>query len=100
MENALFLTIDIGSAQDNAAVGACESFAKLVEQHSQLVYRVALAVTRNPQDAEDAVQESFLQLYRGGRWSEIEDQRGYLARVAWRMAVRRRRTRHEEVEVD
>ena len=100
MQNALFLTIEADPAHDEAAEDACESFAGLVERHSQFVYRVALAVTRNPQDAEDAVQESFLQLYRGGRWTEIKDQRGYLARVARRMAVRRRKPRTEEQEID
>jgi RNA polymerase sigma-70 factor (ECF subfamily) len=62
-----------------------------VERHSHFVYRIALAVVRNPQDAEDVVQETFLQLYRGERWKEVDDERGYLARVAWRLAVRRRK---------
>ena len=99
MQNALYFSAKDESALD-AAEGARQSFAGLVELHSQLAYRVALAVTRNRQDAEDAVQESFLQLFRGGRWDQIEDQRGYLARVVWRMAVRRRKPRSEELELD
>jgi RNA polymerase sigma-70 factor (ECF subfamily) len=100
MQNTLSLAVAKDSAQDAAAESVRLSFAGLVERHSQLAYRVALAVTRNRQDAEDAVQESFLQLYRGGRWDEIDDQRGYLARVAWRMAVRRKKPRSEEQELD
>jgi RNA polymerase sigma-70 factor (ECF subfamily) len=75
------------------------SIESQVERHSQLVYRIALAVTRNPQDAEDVTQEAFLQLYRGNRWDQVEDERGYLARVAWRLAVRRRRPGNEEQEL-
>ena len=75
------------------------SFAAFVERHSRFVYRVALAVARNPHDAEDVAQETFLQVCRGERWEAIEDQRGYLARVAWRLEVRRRRPRMLEREL-
>jgi RNA polymerase sigma-70 factor (ECF subfamily) len=64
------------------------SFAALVERHARFVFRIALAVTRNPQDAEDAVQETFLQIYRGNRWEQMVEERSYLARVAWRLALR------------
>ncbi len=90
MQNALAIPIE-DEAVEEVAVERRERFAGLVERHSQLVYRVALAVTRNPHDAEDVAQEAFLQLYRGGRWEQITDERGYLARVTWRLAVRRKR---------
>jgi len=88
MENALAISINDESVRGETGEDA--SLAALVETHGQLAYRVALAVTRNKQDAEDAVQEAFLQLHRGGRWERIEEPRSYLARVAWRMALRRR----------
>jgi RNA polymerase sigma-70 factor (ECF subfamily) len=79
-------------------------FALLVSQHSQVLYRIAMAVARNSHDAEDIVQESFLQLYRTRNWPEINDQRAYLARVAWRLAVRRHnhksRPIHQELSLD
>ena len=66
---------------------------QMVEHHSRLVYRVAYAVVRNPEDAEDVVQETFLQLLRGSPSRMLDgaigDERGYLARAAWRLAVRR-----------
>jgi len=66
---------------------------QMIEQHSRLVYRVAFAVVRNAADAEDVVQETFLQLLRSSsdkiRKVAIEDEPGYLARVAWRLSVRR-----------
>jgi RNA polymerase sigma-70 factor (ECF subfamily) len=67
---------------------------QMIEQHSRLVYRVAFAVVRNAADAEDVVQETFLQLLRGSPdrvlEGRIEDERGYLARVAWRLSVQRK----------
>lgn len=65
-------------------------FAKLVERHSRPLYRLALAVTRNPHDAEDVVQEAFLQILRSNRWQQLDDPQAYLARIAWRLAIRRK----------
>jgi RNA polymerase sigma-70 factor (ECF subfamily) len=98
MQNALSIASEEAAVPEQAREGAREAFAGLVERQSQLVYRIALAVVRNPSDAEDVAQETFLQLYRGNRWERIEDERGYLARVAWRLAVRRHRSRKWERE--
>jgi RNA polymerase sigma-70 factor (ECF subfamily) len=62
-------------------------FAGLVERQSRFVFRVAYALLRNRHDAEDTVQETFLKIYRGGRWDAIENERAFLARAAWRLAV-------------
>ena len=64
-------------------------FAALVERRSRLVFRVAYAVLRNPADAEDVVQDVFLKLHRSGAWRGMVDERAFLARTAWRMAVDR-----------
>lgn len=68
----------------------------LVREHSALVFRVAYSVLRNPEDAEDAAQETFLRALRyRKRLREVEDARRWLARVAWRVALDRRRRRPE-----
>jgi RNA polymerase sigma-70 factor (ECF subfamily) len=67
-------------------------FTALVARQSRFVFRVAYGVLLNAQDAEDAVQETFLKLYRNGGWRQAENERAFLARVAWRAAVDRRRT--------
>src|SRR5688572_7132602 len=64
-------------------------FASLVNRQSRFVFRIAYAVLRNSHDAEDAVQETFLKLYRTGAWQRMDDERAFLARVAWRIAVDR-----------
>ena len=101
MPNATFIANSGERGTKAAGEGAqgADSFAAFVERHSRFVYRIALAVARNPQDAEDAAQETFLQIFRGERWERIEDERGYLARVAWRLAVRRRKPRMLEQEL-
>ena len=68
-------------------------FAGLVSRQSRFVFQVAWAVLRNAQDAEDVAQETFLKLYRTGSWERMEDERAFLARTAWRLAVDRLRRR-------
>lgn len=76
-----------------------EQFASLVHRQSRFVFRVVYAVLRNTHDAEDAVQETFLKLYRSNAWLEMRDERAFLARTAWRVAVDRRpKTRTPESE--
>ncbi|SRR6266568_5234577 len=62
-------------------------FTALVQRQSRFVFRVAYAVLLNSHDAEDAVQETFLKLYRNRGWQHAENERAFLARVAWRVAV-------------
>ena len=62
-------------------------FTALVERQARFVFRVAYAVLQNAHDAEDAVQETFLKLYRNKGWHAMDDERAFLARVAWRVAV-------------
>jgi RNA polymerase sigma-70 factor (ECF subfamily) len=62
-------------------------FSALVRRQSRFVFKVAYAVLLNSHDAEDAVQETFLKLYRNSGWKQAENERAYLARVAWRIAL-------------
>ncbi len=62
-------------------------FAALVERQSRFVYKVVYAVLLNRHDAEDAVQETFLKLLRNRGWQKAENERAFLARVAWRVAI-------------
>lgn len=66
-------------------------FAELVNRQSRFVFRLAYAVLRNADDAEDVTQETFLKLFRNESWLQIQDERAFLARTAWRIAIGRRR---------
>lgn len=69
-------------------------FTALVQRQSRFAFRVAYAVLLNAHDAEDAVQETFMKLYRNGGWQKAENERAFLARAAWRVAVDHRRSAH------
>jgi RNA polymerase sigma-70 factor (ECF subfamily) len=68
-------------------VGREERFEEMVARQSRFMFRVALGLLRNKQDAEDAVQEAFLKLYRGEAWLRMENEKGFLARTVWRVAL-------------
>jgi RNA polymerase sigma-70 factor, ECF subfamily len=72
----------------------------LVRDYSGLLYRVALSVLRNAAEAEDVVQDAFLRvLQHQGELDRIIDVRPWLVRIAWNLALdRRRRVRPEQMD--
>jgi RNA polymerase sigma-70 factor (ECF subfamily) len=83
-------------AQKAATQKAEEMLETAVREHSRLVYRIAYSVLRNAADAEDATQETFLRALRyGEKLTGIEDHKAWLARIAWRVAVDREKTRRK-----
>jgi RNA polymerase sigma-70 factor (ECF subfamily) len=76
-----------------------EVIEKLVREHSRLVYRIAYAVLRQHHDAEDAAQETFVRVLRcGGQLEAVNDERTWVARIAWRVAVDRSKQRGRKRE--
>lgn len=68
-----------------------------VREHAHLVFKICYAVVRNHHDAEDATQEVFLRVWRNApRLEEIEDLRSWIARIAWNVAIDRKRKRPEQ----
>ncbi len=82
----------------------CEELLKeAVRLHSQAVYNLALRIVRNPQDAEDLVQETFAVLAReAGKIREPGALKTWLLRtairIAWKESARTRRRRLAEQE--
>lgn len=72
-----------------------DGFAALVERQSRFVFRIAYAMLRNSHDAEDVVQDAFLKIYRAKAWERMANERAFLARTAWRLAVQRLPRRRE-----
>ena len=72
----------------------------LVRDHSALLYRVALSVLRNSAEAEDVVQDAFVRVLQHKRkLAEIVDVRPWLVRIAWNLALdRRRRVRPDQMD--
>ena len=68
--------------------------AVLVEAYSSILYRVAFSVLRSAAEAEDIVQETFLRVLRHKKkLHEIQDMRVWLVRIAWNLALDRKRSR-------
>lgn len=84
------------------AAGDGEALAPLMERHYRRLYRVALAYLRNPDDALEAVQETFVKAYVGAaRWDARAEVGPWLTRIAVNHAIdryrsARRRRRSEE----
>src|SRR5262245_16887696 len=82
------------------------AFAVLVERHGPMVLRVCRRIIRDPHDAEDAFQATFLVLARKGRSVRVQGSLGrWLFGVATRVATRarsdqRRRRAHERSGLD
>jgi RNA polymerase sigma-70 factor (ECF subfamily) len=76
-------------ANEEDAAACDDPFAALVRRQARFVFRVAYSILRNTHDAEDVVQETFLRLYRARKWEDMANERAFLARMAWRIAVDR-----------
>jgi len=88
--------IDAGQVILSESVSTTEAsgdeFEATVREQARLVYKIAFSALRNHHDAEDVAQETFLRFLRHRkRWAEIHDRRAWLARVAWRLALDRKR---------
>jgi RNA polymerase sigma-70 factor (ECF subfamily) len=80
-----------------------EIITALVAEYSTTLYRVAYSVTRNAAEAEDIVQETFLRVLKHqNKLAEIRDARVWLVRIAWNLALdrkRRSKTRPETEDI-
>ena len=74
--------------------------AALVEIYSALLFRVAHSVLRSRAEAEDVVQDVFVRVLEHRRsLTTVLDMRVWLVRIAWNLAIdRRRRIRPEQFD--
>jgi RNA polymerase sigma-70 factor (ECF subfamily) len=79
--------------------GVPEAFAQLYATYSPRLYRTIIAITKNPEDAQDALQETFLRAHlRCHAFEGRSSVYTWLSRVAINstlMILRKRRTRPE-----
>src|SRR5262245_49207187 len=86
---------DAGALLADLAAGREAAFAHLYDRYAGRLYRVARAMLRSSQDAEDAVQEVFLGLVRSRpALARVESLRAYLF-SALRHAVARHAARRK-----
>jgi len=81
------LNLNVGSAQ--ALSVRASTLEELFRKHFRLVYETALHVTGNPYDADDVVQNTFLQLIRSNRpLHSLENPAGYFRRASAHQALK------------
>lgn len=82
------------------AAGDQQAFVLLMRRHNQLLFRTARSILRDDRDAEDAVQDAYLQAYRS-----ISQFRGdarlstWLTRIVVNASIARARKRTRSAEV-
>jgi RNA polymerase sigma-70 factor (ECF subfamily) len=88
---------------DAARSGSAAAFSELYRLYQRRIYRTILSITRNREDAEDAMQDAFMKAYRAinsfeGRASFYT----WLSRIAFTSAlmVLRKRRAHPELLID
>jgi RNA polymerase sigma-70 factor (ECF subfamily) len=100
---------DESSSADDAALvhrartGDEAAFADLMERHQGRVYQHAYRLLGNPQDAEEVLQDTFLQVFRNlGRFEERSRFSTWIYRIATNEALMRlrRASRRREVLLD
>jgi RNA polymerase sigma-70 factor, ECF subfamily len=87
---------------DRIRAGDKNACAECVEIHSPGIYRLALRLMKNAADAEDVVQETFLNAFKGiAGFDGRSELRTWLYRIAYNAAMMRlRRPGPETVSVD
>lgn len=93
--------LPVGQGLTPATMTDDDSLAAIYDAHAGALYRYLVSFLGNPEEAEDALQEVFLNLARRPQRGHIRDLRPYLFRAAHNQAIvfLRRRKRHEEMPV-
>jgi RNA polymerase sigma-70 factor, ECF subfamily len=84
-----------------ARQGDSTAFRAMIRRHDKYLYRVARSVLQNDEEAEDAIQETFIRAY-----TALADFRGdaslrtWLTRIALNEAARRRKRQRSTVDLD
>jgi len=92
-------TTDAELARRSAALDH-EAFRVLMKRHNQMLYRAARSILKNEAEAEDAVQEAYLQAYRAmGEFRGDAKVSTWLVRIAVNEAITRlhKQTRRAEI---
>jgi RNA polymerase sigma-70 factor, ECF subfamily len=72
------------------AAGDRDALAPLMHRHSTRLFRLALGYLRNPDDAQDVVQEAFVKAYQNApRWDGSVEAGPWLSRVAVNLSIDR-----------
>jgi RNA polymerase sigma-70 factor, ECF subfamily len=86
---------------DRILAGEARAFEELVHRHGQRVYRVAVGITGNHEDAEEAMQQTFLRVHQHlAGFQRSAKFTTWLTRIAVNEALQIRRRRRPTVSLD
>ncbi|HSL58285.1 MAG TPA: RNA polymerase sigma factor [Acidimicrobiales bacterium] len=88
----------LSTGNDPAASAADAELARLIAEHSEVVYRLARSVVRDPALADDVTQETMIKAWRAlPDWGDDPIPRAWLLRVARNTAISLLRSRRDDV---
>ncbi|WP_339297277.1 RNA polymerase sigma factor [Paenibacillus sp. FSL R5-0623] len=79
--------IDEARVIEQIRQGDTSQMRNLIDKYSQHVYHVAYSVLRNDQEAQDAAQEAFIQMYKSLPDYRSEGFKTWLTRIAFHKAI-------------
>jgi RNA polymerase sigma-70 factor, ECF subfamily len=89
--------LDLVHATQNGDISA---FEQLVGRYDQKLFRIALSVTRNREDSQDAVQEAFLKAFQNlGQFRECSQFSTWLIRITLNQSLTKLRKQRTVREV-
>lgn len=83
--------------------GDVAALETLVEKYKRMVYRVAIKITENHEDANDVVQETFLKVYKSlNKFKKESSFETWLYRIVVNLSLNavKRRKRRRELSID
>ena len=109
-QESVQLAVTVTARDDATLVHASKSgdvaaFGELMKRYDRKLLRIALHLTRNREDAEDAVQEAFVKAFQHlGQFREDAKFSTWLIRIAWNESLlklrKRRSTREVSIDED
>jgi RNA polymerase sigma factor (sigma-70 family) len=86
---------------ERARQGDAAAFGSLIRRHDKHLYRIARSVLPDDQEAEDAVQETYIRAFTGLRdFRGAASLRTWLTRIVLNEAIRQRRRQRPMLDLD
>ena len=92
-----------GKKQENRPPAFSDEVADVIHEYSDMLFRICLVMLCKEQDAEDALQETFLRyILKAPVFTAVEHQKAWLIRVAKNVCndIGRYRKRHNHINID
>lgn len=83
-----------------AAMGDVEAFREIVENYKNLIYSICFGILRDSHEAENAAQETFIQVYRSLTKYEYKGFKTWIGRIATNKSIDFKRKLQREASIN